>query len=268
MYALSNLGCCTNSLNSNKPTQFEKTLRVAILITTLITSLFIALAIVGQFTVISALLASFCGIIDLIFIAYYCLERTEARPKVIQRPKVSIIVPKKDSPPQQITEEQNISSENSSDRTESSEEGRAMASSENTPDHTENSEEAKVVPNDSLVADQKLLEDTKRAQEWQDRLELHSYDRSRLYNIHSDEPIAPSSIWGQSVPALPAFGNYDNHYQYLTVAPAFGVRLPPSQLPGFPPAIQEMFKNAPDVEIYFLVYEELIDPSTIRNLRR
>lgn len=83
------------------------------------------------------------------------------------------------------------------------------------------------------------------------------------YNLTAPgQQVAPASYNSE---ALPTFGNYP-YPEGLIYAPCFGVRLPRSQLQGFPQDIQDLFKNCPNVELFFLIYNDNKDLTTRRNL--
>lgn len=88
---------------------------------------------------------------------------------------------------------------------------------------------------------------------------------NELNLIDPSKASAPKAFGGCR--ALPAFGNYP--YKFCGAAfiyPNLSVRLPPSQLEGFPLPIQNLFKNRPNVELFFLIYSDDDDTTLPRNL--
>ena len=209
-------------------------LQVGIAVATLATACFITLAALHYFTVASALIASFTGLADIILITGLSCKKCvlETQPSNLPATSHQLV---------QIYAEQRVKT---------------------VLDNT--------LPPKPPIAPVIRPPNPLSAEEWDQRLEIAPSAGSNScfsgYNlIEPTLPPAPTTI-ARKMLALPTFGNYEHHFQDLIYRPVMAVCLPSSQLPAFPKEIQELFQAAPEIELYFLIYDDSRTQCTKRNL--
>ncbi|MFZ0566010.1 MAG: hypothetical protein WAM28_07490 [Chlamydiales bacterium] len=96
--------------------------------------------------------------------------------------------------------------------------------------------------------------------DWNERLRSHeclSHGRSFDFNLRDpDQPVAELTNWGHySLPQLPVLGKYQSHD--FAHRHTMAVRLPASQLVNFPQDIQDQFRGRTNIELFFLVFNDV-----------
>lgn len=121
-------------------------------------------------------------------------------------------------------------------------------------------------PPSGLCQSESTTESTKYKQlkqQWKERLNVADGHKGE-YDLTDDRSGFDYNFVSDI--SLPTFGTYGSYGSTLIERPSLSVRLPPSQLPAFPQAIQELFKNEPRIELYVLVYPDHINKKGDRNL--
>ncbi len=204
-------------------------LQLSIAVATLATACFITLAALHYFTIATALIAAFSGVADIILIASLSCK------------KCILETPPSDIPTQAPNP--------------SLKPGQPVPAGPNQTDIPPRVTPPIIRPPNPLTAE-----------EWEQKLNiLPSNPNFCGYNlIDPTQPPAPNAKNGCI--SLPTFGNYKQGYRDITHRPAMAVRLTPTQLSAFPKQIQDIFQADPEIELYFLIFDDSGAMSKERNL--